>query len=339
MGAMRMPPPKVVPLQTATACVSSTRSAGPPSGSTTRAAQAHAAAHDDAADGRLRVGDAAAEERRCGGRVPVHEAADAGREDVEPVPLDRPAVVAGEAREADVDGTLRSAGDGGQVRVDARRDAERAAEVGAGAGGHEAERRQARVGRRAAPARRSARGRPAALRRARRAGARRRPRSGCRRRPRSRPAAAARRPRPCRQPAWPRPGRVVGGHVEGAQRRAQRLEHVREVASRATAAGAGIDDDERRAARPAGRATGGRARLRRRGASVSTVCGMSRTVPDARPPVRPRAGIPPPAVRTGTRWQRPAPTTEDQHAARGRAHRGVQRRRVRHRHHAAQPRD
>ena len=62
IGAMRMPPPNVVPLQIATAWLSSTRSPSRPSGSDGAAAQPHAVAHGDAAQGGLGVGDAAAQD-------------------------------------------------------------------------------------------------------------------------------------------------------------------------------------------------------------------------------------------------------------------------------------
>ena len=83
-----------------------------------------APAGDDGPQRGLGVRQATAEERRGGRGVPVHEAADAGREHVEPIPLDRPAVEACEARPADVHGALRAASEGGEIRAELVRDAE-----------------------------------------------------------------------------------------------------------------------------------------------------------------------------------------------------------------------
>ena len=104
------------------------------------AAQPHAAAHDDAAQGGLGVGDTAAQDGGGGGDVAIHEPADAGGKHVDPVAIRRSSVIAGEARQPDIDGALVTAGHGGEVVLHAVRDTERAAEVAAGARGDETER-------------------------------------------------------------------------------------------------------------------------------------------------------------------------------------------------------
>ena len=140
IGAMRMPPPKVRAVADGDGVGVEEEFAALAVRVDVAAVQPHAAAGDDGAQGGLGVREAAAEERRRGGGVAVDEPADAGREHVDPVALDGPAVEAREARPADVDGALVAAGEGGEIGAELVRDAERAAEVAAGAGGDDAER-------------------------------------------------------------------------------------------------------------------------------------------------------------------------------------------------------
>ena len=270
-----MPPPKVRPLQTATACASSGSSRRSPSGVDVAAGQLDAPAGEDGAKGRLGVGEAAAEERRRGRRVAVDEAADAGREHVEPVPLDRPAVEVGESRPAYVDGAFGTAREGGEVRTELVRDPERAAEVAAGAGADDAERGE-RGGVRAGSSRPP----------------RRPPRSpaGCRRRSEQAvddlvERAVAAQPdhqwtmvasRRCRQSR-----RVAAaprlGDIEVADRAADGGQQLREAAAGAAAAGGRIGDDQRP--------------LLGAGDGSRFLHGM--TVPDAGPHARGRESPPP----------------------------------------------
>ena len=71
--------------------------------------------------------------------VAVHQAAGAGREDVHEVPRGGPAIVAGEAGQAHVDGPLAAARQCRQVGVETVLQAQRASEVAARAGGDQPE--------------------------------------------------------------------------------------------------------------------------------------------------------------------------------------------------------
>ncbi len=112
---------------------------GLPAGQDGAAAQAHAPAHDDAAQRCLGVGEASAEECRRRRGIAIDEAPDAGREHVDPPALARLAVAAGEAGACDVDGALGAGGQHCDVVGGSSGDAERAPEVATGAGGDEAD--------------------------------------------------------------------------------------------------------------------------------------------------------------------------------------------------------